>query len=197
MLFGAIGAKRFVFPCRKIGEGVVRPDLTMRVRVAGAHQFAAVFEDLDVMDPGDLREHGELPDPGIDDTAQCKRAHSRDGEIVARREAQDAADATIGLCYKQIPLLILQRLDIRQKRGKIVLKDVRLRILRSLLSVDTFVSGTEITVWIVGDRRRRWKLFYFSLPGAIHSLRRDHNPFPQERIEAFVRSGKEFFEIHN
>ena len=140
MLFPKIGSKRFVFAGGKIRERVVGPDLTVRMGIAGAHQFATIFEDLDVTNPRNLREHGELLDPGIDDAAQFKRAHSRDGEIVARRKAQDAAGTAIRLRDEQSILFTLHQFRVRQQRWKIVVENIRFAILRSLLSIGPLIS---------------------------------------------------------
>ena len=169
----------------------------MRVRVAGAHQFAAVFEDLHVADPGDLRKRSVLLDPSVNDAPQFLSVHSRNGEIVARSETQYSADAAVGLGDEQTILLVLQRLDFGQKRGKIVVEGVSSGILRSLLAAGSLVSRAEITIGIVSNRRWRWKLFHFSLPRALGPLRRDEHPLAQERIEAFVGSAKQFFKIHD
>src|SRR5689334_6658569 len=100
MLFCVISAKRFVFTRGKIGEGGVCPDLAMRMWVAGAHEFAAVFEDLDVADPRNLGKRNVLLGPGVDHAAQFARVHAGNRKIVAWRETQDAADTAVGLRNK-------------------------------------------------------------------------------------------------
>ena len=68
MFFRVVGAKRFIFAGRKVRESCVRPNLTMGVRIACAHQFAAIFENLDVANPRDFSENGKLFGPGVNDT---------------------------------------------------------------------------------------------------------------------------------
>src|SRR5437588_12091626 len=52
MFFRVIRQQRFVFACRKIRERSVGPDLAVRVRVAGAHELAAILENLNVATQG-------------------------------------------------------------------------------------------------------------------------------------------------
>src|SRR5205823_14865945 len=108
--------------------------------------FAAVFKDLHVKNPGDLREGRELLDPGVNHAAQFLSVHSRNGQIVTRRETQDAADAAVGLGDKQAILPVLQRLSFGQKRGKIVVKRVNCVVGRRLLATSALVSRTQIAV---------------------------------------------------
>src|SRR5438105_4879687 len=196
MLFRTICAKRFIFACGKIRERSVRPNLAMGMRVAGAHEFAAIFENLYVADPGNLRERGKLFGPSIDHAAQFAGVHSWNGEIVARGKAQDAAQSAVGSGDEQTIFLVLQRLGFGQERTKVVLEHIRFRVSRRLSAAGALVSRAQITAGVVSDRRSRRRLLYFSLPGALGALRRDQEPFAQERIEAFVGSGEEFFKIH-
>ena len=197
MLFQAIGVERFILASRKIWKRGVRPDLAMRMRIARAHEFAAVLEDLHVTDPRNLRERRALLGPGVHHAAQFARVHSRNGEIVAGRKAQDTANAAIGLGNEQTILFVLQWLHFGQKRGEVVLENIRFRIFGRLPAAGALISRAKIAVGIVSDRRWRGKLLHFSLPRALRPLRRDQDPLSQERIESFVRSGEKFFEIHD
>lgn len=196
MLFCAIGTKRFIFAGWKIRQRGVGPDLAMRVRVAGAHQFTAIFENLHVANPGNFCERRILLGPRVNYAAQFTNAHVRNGKIVPRRKAQDAADASIGSRHEQTALIKMQRLALREKRREVVVERVSLRVWRRMLAAGTFISGAQVTVWIVGNGRTRPEFFYFSLPWPLRALRRDEDPFPQQRIEAFVRSGKQLLKIH-
>ncbi len=88
MFFCAIAAKGFVFARRKVRQRSSCPDLAMRVRVAGAHQLAAVFENLDMANPGKVRERRKLIGPSVNHSPQFAKAHPRDGEIMPRRKTQ-------------------------------------------------------------------------------------------------------------
>src|SRR5215472_6056645 len=124
----------------------------MRMRVAGAHEFAAILKNLHVADPGDLREFRVLLSPGVDYPAQCAGIHPGNGEIVMRRKAQDSTEATIGLRNEQTVVLIVQRFASRQKRGKVVIEYICSRVFRCLLATSAAVAGAKIAVGIVGDR---------------------------------------------
>ena len=78
---------------RLAGNRFGRPDLPVRVRIAGAHHRAAIFENLHVADPGIRRESRVLFNPGFDDMPNVRRVHARQREIVPRRKTDDAADA--------------------------------------------------------------------------------------------------------
>src|SRR5690348_13703616 len=66
-----------------------------------------------------------------------------------------------------------------------------------MVATSALVSGAEITIGVVGNRRRCGKLLHFSLPGALGTLRRDEDPLSQERIESFVGSMEQLFKIHS
>src|SRR5258708_24987580 len=56
MFPGTILAERHELAGRKIWQRSIRPDLAVRVRIAGAQQLAAIFENLHVINPGNLRQ---------------------------------------------------------------------------------------------------------------------------------------------
>src|SRR5215467_10539719 len=97
MSFCAISLERFILASRKIRKCGVRPNLAMRMRIAGTHEFTPVFKDLDVAHPGDLRERTKLLIPGLNHAAQLLGVHSRNGQIVTWRKTQDTADALVRL----------------------------------------------------------------------------------------------------
>lgn len=86
-------ALRSLFLRRFIGQGTGSPNLAMWVMITGAHHGATVFENLYVVDEVAASEIGELLTPHFDDRDDFFLVHSGQGEIVAWREASDAADA--------------------------------------------------------------------------------------------------------
>jgi hypothetical protein len=80
----------------------------------------------------------------------------------------------------------LERRDIRQHCGVIVVKNVCLRIRRRLCSARAPISRAQIAVGIESDRGKCLKLLHSSQPRALCPMRRDENPLPQERIETPV-----------
>ena len=80
-----------------VGDVFGGPDLAVGVRVAGAHHGAAVLEDLDVVDVGQIAEGGGFEGPGVDDGGDVGDGHAGEGEGVVGVEAEDAATAALGL----------------------------------------------------------------------------------------------------
>ncbi len=147
--------------------------------------------------PRNLREQGELLGPGIDHAAQFAGVHSRNGEIVAWGEAQNAAEAAVGLGEEQTIFLIFQRLGLGQERRKVVFKHISFRVGWHLFAASALVSGAQVAIRIVSDSRSQRKFFGLALPRTLRALRRDEDPLPQQRIEAFVWRGKELLKSHN
>src|SRR5215471_16483685 len=77
------------------------PNLTVRMCIAGPHYRPTVFEDRDIADVRFLRERYIFGDPGIDNRPDLAGAHSRKSPIVARREAQNAANPALGSSDQQ------------------------------------------------------------------------------------------------
>ena len=93
VVVGLLGGE---FAERLVGDVLGGPDLAVGVRVGGAHHGAAVLEDLDVVDPGEVAEGGGFVGPGVDDAGDVGDGHAGEGEGVVGVEAEDAAEATLG-----------------------------------------------------------------------------------------------------
>ena len=63
------------------------------MRIAGAHHGAAVLEYLDVVDFFASAEFAELLDPRLYDAFNLADFHCGEGEVVARRKADNTADS--------------------------------------------------------------------------------------------------------
>ena len=92
---------RSQFAQRLVGNVLSRPDLAVRVRIARAHHRAAVLEYLHVVDPGKLTECCGLFGPGVDHAGDIRHGHPREREGVVGVEAEDAAEAPLGLGDQQ------------------------------------------------------------------------------------------------
>ena len=80
-----------------VGQMAGRPDLAVRMRVGAAHDLAAVLENLYGSDIRPAAERDRLLDPGVHHPLDVGDLHHGDREIMARREAQHAADAELAL----------------------------------------------------------------------------------------------------
>ena len=65
----------------------------MWMRITGTHHGAAVFEYLNVVDFLPAAEFTKLIDPRVYDAFNLADLHCGEGEIVARRKADNTADA--------------------------------------------------------------------------------------------------------
>src|ERR1700736_6693170 len=98
-------ALRGEFPGGLIRQLFVGPDLTMRMRIASAHECAAVLKNLHVPDPGKGAELPILVRPHVNDLAQFLRLHAGYGQIVTRRKTDHPADTSLAASDDQ-PALI-------------------------------------------------------------------------------------------
>lgn len=167
-----------------IGKGTGSPNLTVRMRIAGAHHGAAVLENLYVVDEVAASEIGELLPPHFDDCDDFFLVHARQGQIVAGRKASDAAEAWFRLRNNQLVLLDLCSYRAGTKRRVIVVEDEDGGISGIALAASTGIARTKITVWIVsrlGALRYRIDL---TLPGTLRAMRRNQHPLAGEDIQA-------------
>ena len=87
----AVGFKRSEFSFRKIRNRGVDPNLAMRMRIAGAHERAAIFEDLYVTNPGNFFQLQILFGPHLDDFTNFTGRHERNGQVVPGTKTDHAA----------------------------------------------------------------------------------------------------------
>ncbi len=142
-------ALRSLFLRWLIGKGTGSPNLTVRMRIAGAHHGATVLENLNVVDEVAASEIGELLAPHFDDCDDFFLVHPGQGQIVAGRKASDAADAWFRLRNDHLALLSVCFYRIGTKSGIIVIEDEDGGIRGIALAAGTGVARTKITVWIV------------------------------------------------
>src|SRR6266571_6273360 len=127
--------------------------------------LGAILENLHMANPGNLPECGILLDPSVHDSAQFPRAHSRNTQIVPRRKTHHAADSALGLSDKQAGPVELERRNIGQHRGVIVLKNVCLSVRRRLCAASAPISRAQTTIGIESDGSRRMNFLDSSQPG--------------------------------
>src|SRR5436305_4581873 len=77
------------------------PNLAMRMRIARAHHFAAVFKYLDVLNVWHGRKLHELCGPCANHVFNFRYAHARDRQVMPRRKAHHATDSRLALSYEQ------------------------------------------------------------------------------------------------
>ncbi len=184
---GVIFALRGSFARGQVGNFTVGPDLAVRVRIAAADQLSTIFENFDVTDPGDGAELAMLGGPDVDDFAEVIDAHARDGEIVARRKADDAADATLGTGNDQAGVVDLSVSRTGEKGGIVVVENKRGGIGGIFGAASAGICGAKIAGRIVRDSGRHGGFGDLAEPGSLGTVRRDQHPFAEQRIPAAVR----------
>src|SRR5919109_1352121 len=117
-----------------------RPDLSVRVGIACAHHLATVLENLHVLDTGCARNRARLVGPDIDYMANVDDWHHREREIVARREADDAADTGLAGGDEQFPLRRPRGARALFEGRKIVVEHERRRVRRISLPVCALIA---------------------------------------------------------
>ena len=117
--------------------------------------------------PRNLPECGVLLDPPVHDSGQFLQAHSRNSEIVTRRKTHHPADSLLCRSHQQAHRINLERRNLRQHRGVIVVKNVGFRIPRRLCSARAPIPRAQITAGIESDRARFLKLLHSPQPRAL------------------------------
>ena len=132
-----------------IGQVCIGPDLTMGMGVAGAHHGSAIFEDLNVVDEGEIPELAILCRPYVHHSPKLVRGHARNRQVMTRRETHHAADAGFALRDNQ-PILIYAAIwSIRQQGWVVIVKHERVVVMRIADSGGTQVSRTHVAGGIV------------------------------------------------
>ncbi len=113
-----------------------------------------------------------------------------------RRKTHHAANSPLRLPHQQACGIKLDWWNVRQHRWVIVVKNVGLRVRRCLRSPGARIARAQITGRIVRDCGRRLQFFNFSLPRPLRPMRRNHNPFAQQRIKSSMRDFIELVKTH-
>jgi hypothetical protein len=184
---GVPGLERMLLFRDLVGDGVVGPDLAMRVGIGGAHHGAAVFENLNVIDKRTGAEIGILLDPDIHHAAEVGQIHVGDGEVVLGREADDAADA--GLAFGDEKAVAVETVwrSVGLEGGEIVIENEGGSVVRIVNAAGAGIAGAEIAGWVVFRLRRSGDGLDLSEPGTGGAMGRNEHPFAGERVEAAVR----------
>src|ERR1700680_1301147 len=91
-----------LFFLRLVRNRTGRPDLTMRMGIAGAHRRTAILEDLNIVNVVSYSEIAELIGPDINHASSLGQSHAGKGQVVSRREADYAANSRFRLGDDQI-----------------------------------------------------------------------------------------------
>jgi hypothetical protein len=83
-MVGVVFALRRIFFPRFVRGIQVRPDLSMRMRIACPHQSASILKNLNPINKGLGAEFLKLRDPHVNHQANLIDAHARDCQVVAR-----------------------------------------------------------------------------------------------------------------
>ena len=141
MLFSIIGLGL------EFGSGIIRnrlvsPDLTVRMRIAGAHHLSPILEDLNVVDPIDCAEFPVLVGPNTYDPRYVIKFHIGNCEIVTRGEADYSTDPLFCLGSNN-PAGIDHTRDHVWHQGRIVIiENERAVVFRILVSAGAGIAGT-------------------------------------------------------
>src|SRR5262249_16786369 len=101
----------------------VGPDLAMGMRIAGAHDGAAVLKNLHMFDPGNSSQLAVLLSPHINYFTDFLSGHKREREIVPLGKADDAADAAFAFDQQQPRVVTFAWRRLRTKSGKVVVEN--------------------------------------------------------------------------
>ena len=168
----------------------------MRMRIAGAHHGAAIFENLDVIDIFQFAQLPELFYPCADDELNFVQPHSGECEIVTRRKTNHAANSRFRFGDEQPHVVDCveterARFEVSRRRSFIV-EDERGGVHGVSNSARPQVAGAKIAARIVSRLRDARKFRDFPLPGTRRAMRRDQYPLVGQRIQPAMRIFREF-----
>src|SRR5215472_8752422 len=137
------------------------------MRVACAHDRAAILKNLHMLDPGNGFQLPVLVNPDIQDASYLVRRHQREREIVPFGEANHAADSVLRSCNHQAMIVDYVHWSIRPERRKIVVENESAFVAWVARSCGTGISGTEIALQVVSGRLGPGSIFNLSLPRPV------------------------------
>src|SRR6266511_777911 len=175
------------FPRRLVGHSLVGPDLPVRVWVAGTHHGAAVLEDEDVAYPVDTTEFDVLVGPGLDHLSDRALLHLAEGEVVARREADDPADTPFTLGHQQPVTVVRSAGRLRLERCEVVVEDEGGAVPGRACTARSLVAGAEVAGGVVGRAPLVDHVLHLPLPGTRCAVRGHQKPFAGQAIQPAVR----------
>jgi hypothetical protein len=159
------------------------------VRVAAAHERALVLEDLHVADEVEGAETRRLVGPGVDHGPDAGDVHIGERQVVARREAEDAADAARGTGAEQLVVERGTGRRLGEQGREVVVERERRGVRRIRGPVRATIAGAEVARRVIRRAlvaRRRLDL---SLPRALQPMGRAEDPLVEERVVAAMGTG--------
>ncbi len=159
----------------------------MRVRIAGSHHLAAIFENLHVANHRHPAQFGILRCPGIDHQLEIRRRHARYGQIVARRKTGYPADAR--LTFRNQQPFAVRGLDrcAWQHRGEVVVEYEGAGVVGITRAARSRVTRAEIAARVIRRLGLLLVFLHLPLPGSLRAMRRDQHPRSVQDIKAAMR----------
>ncbi len=167
-----------------------RPHLAMGMRVAAPHHGALVLEHLDVADAVTRPQAHDLVGPCVDDEADRARLQAGQGEVVARREADDAADARLRMLPPQrVRGRFRRRLRGRAvgaQGGEVVVEGESAGVGRVAHAAGAPVARAQRALRVVARQRLLRRRLRLPLPGTVQPSGRAQHPLVEQRVVASV-----------
>src|ERR1700686_2979106 len=139
----------------------------MWMRVAASHHQSAILKNLHIIDPGLPSQTLRFLYPNIDQAADFGHGHLRKCQIMPRRKTNNPANAALTLGYNNAFLvdIYLRLWRFGLESGEIIVENECVAIQRIALSAGANVSGTQITIRIIGLAWLGLRLLGLALPG--------------------------------
>ena len=170
-----------------VGQVAARPDLTVRVRVAGAHRGAAILEDLHRVDLVHGAERHILLAPAGDHMGDVVDGEASHRKVVAGGIADHPADTGFGAGDDQSAAVDRVMADARLQGREVVVEDEGVGVVGIAVAVRAPVARAEVAVRVVGERRRCRRPLGLADPRPLVAVRRDQHPFAGQRVEPTMR----------
>src|SRR5207245_10755114 len=137
------------------------------------------------VDVGTAAQPLVLLGPDVDHAPNVGARHVREGEIVSRGKADDAAGTRLAARDQQVVLEVDLRRGLarlaRAQGSEVVLEDERAGVRGIADAARAFVPRAEVAGGVVG-RTVLWRpSLDLALPRALRTMRGDEHPFPGER----------------
>ena len=168
------------------GHGALGPNLAVRVRVRAAHHGPFVLKNLNVANVRPRPQRAVLVGPHVHYAPDVGGAHFGQGQVVARREADDAAHAAFRFGPQQPTLVELAGGHVVAQGSKVVVENEGAGIIRIWRAVGAHVAGAEVAGGVVRRTDCGVGGFLLALPGAQRPVRRHQQPFAVQGIVAPV-----------
>src|SRR5690606_13672289 len=133
-----------------------------------------------------LRKGSKFTLPNIHNLPDCWDVHFRQGQVMPRRKCNYFTDPSFCFCYQKTFLVHFSFLRIFQQGGKVIHENKALLVIGIDTSIGSWISGAEITSWVIFRPIVSRQIFHLSLPRSLTAMGGNKDTFACQQVQTPV-----------